>query len=136
MMRAIERVVMTAMGSICVLGSATAAQLTGTEIQELISGNSVYLQLTTSVTGTQGPGIIYYDELGMALFKTPRGIIWHGKWKIEGNTACVNWEESPHNPCAMYDRRGDTLTTVNVDTDVTRGKVTKIVPGNAEKLTP
>jgi hypothetical protein len=135
-MRAIERVVMAAIGSICLLGSATAAQLTGGEIQELISGNSVYLQLTTSVTGTQGPGIIYYDELGMALFKTPKGTIWHGKWKIEGNTACIDWEESSHNPCAKYDKRENTLTTINVDTGVTRGEVTKIVQGNAEKLTP
>jgi hypothetical protein len=43
-MRAIKRVVMTAVGSICLLGSATAAQLTGAEIQELVSGNSGYLQ--------------------------------------------------------------------------------------------
>jgi hypothetical protein len=135
-MRAIECVAMTAIGSICLLGSAAAAQLTGAEIQELISGNSVYLQLTASVTGTQGQGIIYYDSLGTALFKTPEGVIWHGTWKIEGNTACINWKESPRNPCAKYDKRGNSLTTINVATGIARGKVTKIVPGNAEKLTP
>jgi hypothetical protein len=42
---------MTAIGLICLLGSATAAELTGAEIQELISGNSVYLELTASITG-------------------------------------------------------------------------------------
>jgi hypothetical protein len=135
-MRAIERVVMTAVSSICLFGSATAAQLTGTQIRELISGNSVYLQLTPSVTGTPGQGIIYYDTLGTVLFKTPKGVIWHGTWKIEGNTACINWKESSHNPCAKYDKRGDILTTINVGTGVTRGEVTKIVPGNAGKLTP
>jgi hypothetical protein len=135
-MRAIERVAVTAIGSICLLGSAAAAQLTGAEIQELISGNSVYLQLTASITGTQGEGIIYYDTLGIALFKTPKGVIWHGTWTIEGNTACINWKESPHSPCAKYDKRGDTLTTINVATGVTRGKVTKIVQGNVEKLIP
>lgn len=135
-MLAIERAVMTAIGSICFLSSAVAAQLTGIEIRELISGSSVYLQLTASITGTQGQGIIYYDSLGTALFKTPKGVIWHGTWKIEGNTACIKWKESPHNPCAKYDKRGDTLTTINIATGVARGKVTKIVPGNAEKLTP
>jgi hypothetical protein len=135
-MRAIECVFMTAIGSICLHGSATAAQLTGTEIQELISGNSVYLRLTPSVTGTQGPGIIYYDTLGTVLFKTPKGVIWHGTWKIEGNKACINWKETSHNPCAKYVKRGDTLRTINVGTGVTRGEVTKIVPGNADKLTP
>jgi hypothetical protein len=135
-MRAIERIVMTAIGSICMLGSATAAELTGAEIKELISGNSVYLELTASITGAAGPGIIYYDSLGTALYKTPKGAIWHGKWKIEGNTACTDWKESPHNPCTKYDKRGDKITIVNVATGIARGKVTKIVPGNAEKLVP
>jgi hypothetical protein len=135
-MRAIERVVVAAIAWICMLGSGMAAQLTGVEIQELISGNSVYLQLTAAITGTQGQGIIYYDSLGTALFKTPKGVIWHGTWKVEGNTACIDWKESRHNPCAKYDKRGDILTTINVGTGVTRGKVTKIVPGNAEKLAP
>jgi len=134
-MRVVVRVLI-AIGSICLLGSAAAAQLTGAEIQELISGNSVYLQLTASITGTQGQGIIYYDELGTALFKTPKGAIWHGTWKIEGNRACINWKEARHSPCTKYDKRGDTITTINVATGIARGKVTKIVPGNAEKLTP
>jgi hypothetical protein len=47
---------MTAIGSICLLGSAKAADLTGVKIQELISGNSVYLELTASITGAEGSG--------------------------------------------------------------------------------
>jgi hypothetical protein len=136
MMRVVERVVMTAIGSICLLGSATAAELTGAEIQELISGNSVYLELTTSITGAEGSGIIYFDSLGLALYKTPKGVIWHGTWKIEGDTVCTDWKESPHNPCTKYDKRGDIITIVNVATGIARGKVTKIISGNAEKLTP
>ena len=135
-MRGIERVTVTAMASICMLGSTMAAELTGEEIRKLISGSSLYLELAASNRGTQGLGIIYYDPLGAALYKTPEGVIWHGKWKIVGNTACINWKESPHNPCTKYDKRGDTIATVNVATGVTRAKVTKIVPGNAEKLTP
>jgi hypothetical protein len=135
-MRVVERVLMTAIGSISLLGSATAAQLTGAEIQELISGNSVYLQLTASITGAQGQAIIYYDSLGTALYKTPKGVIWHGTWKIEGNMVCINWKEAPRSACTKYDKLGDTLTTINVAPGVGRGKVTKIVSGNAEKLTP
>ena len=112
------------------------ADLTGSEIRELISGRSVYLELTASIMGDAGPGVIYYDLLGTVLCKTPKGVIWHGTWKIEGNTACTDWKESPKNPCTRYDKRGDTITTVNVATGVAHGKVTKIVPGNAEMLTP
>jgi hypothetical protein len=134
--RVVERVVMTAIGSICLLGSATAADLTGAEIHELISGNSVYLELTASITGAEGSGIIYFDSLGLALYKTPKGVIWHGTWKIEGNAVCADWKESPHNPCTKYDKRGDKITIVNAATGVARGKVTKIISGNAEKLAP
>jgi hypothetical protein len=136
MMRAIERVVVATIGSICMLGSAMAAELTGNEIKELISGNSVYLELTASITGSEGSGIIYFDSLGTALYKTPKGVIWHGTWKIQGNSVCTDWKESPHNPCTKYDKRGDTIMAINVAAGVARGKVTKIVQGNAEKLTP
>jgi hypothetical protein len=129
-------VAMTAIASVCMLCSATAAELTGAEIKNLISGKSVYLELTASITGSQGQGIIYYDSLGTALYKTPKGVMWHGVWKIEGNTVCTDWKESPNNPCSKYDKHGDTITIINVATGVSRGKVTKIVPGNAEKLTP
>ena len=97
-MRAIGRVVVAAIGSSCMLGSATAAELTGAEINELISGNSVYLELTASITGAEGSGIIYFDSLGLALYRTPKGVIWHGTWEIKGNTVCTDWKESPHNP--------------------------------------
>ena len=136
MRAAIKCVVTTAIGSICLLGSATAAELTGAEIKDLISGKSVYLELTASITGTQGQGIIYYDPNGTALYKTPKGVMWHGTWKIDGNTACTDWKEQANNPCTKYDKQGDTISTINVATGVARGKVTKSVPGNAEKLTP
>jgi len=135
-MCAIKRVATTTIGSICMLGSAAAAELTGAEIKDLISGKSLYMELTASITGTQGPGIIYYDPNGTALYKTPKGVLWHGTWKIEGNTACTDWKESPNNPCTKYDKQGETITSINAATGVARGKVTKIVPGNAEKLTP
>jgi hypothetical protein len=118
------------------LGSATAAELTGAEIKDLFSGNTTYLELTASITGTQGSAVMYYDPNGTVLYKTPKGVMWHGTWKIEGNTACIDWKEASNNPCSKYDKQGDTITPINVATGVARGKVTKIVPGNAEKLTP
>jgi hypothetical protein len=129
-------IVMSAIASVCMLGPATAAELTGAEIKDLISGKSVYTELTASITGTQGLGIIYYDPNGTALYKTPKGVMWHGTWKIEGNTACTDWKESPNNPCTKWDKQGDTITSINVATGIARGKVTKIVPGNAENLAP
>jgi len=136
-MRNIKHVVITAIGAVCLVGSAAAADLTGAEIKDLIAGKSVYLELNaTSVTGTPGQGVIYYAPDGTALYKTAKGVMWHGTWVIKDNTACTDWKESPNNPCTRYDKQGDTTSIVNVATGQARGKVLKTAPGNAENLAP
>jgi subtilisin family serine protease len=134
-MRAIKCVGITAIGSICMLGSAMADEFTGAQIKDAIMGKSVYLETTAaSSTGTAGQGVIYYDPNGTALFKTPKGVVWHGTWKIEGNTACIDWKEKPNNPCVKYDKQGDTTSIIDAPTGHVRAKVTKIAAGNAENL--
>jgi len=59
-----------AIGSGFLIGSATAAEMTGAAIKELISGKTVYLELTSV---TNGKGVIYYDAKGTLLYKTPKG---------------------------------------------------------------
>ena len=135
-MRIIERAAIAAVGSVCLIGSAAAAELTGAEIKDLISGKSVYLELTASITGTSGSGVIYFDPNGTALYKTPKGVMWHGTWTIKDNTSCTDWKEAANNPCSKYDKQGDTISQINVATGVARGKVVKSVAGNAENLAP
>jgi len=129
-------VVIAAIGSSCLIGSATAAEMTGAEIKELVSGKTVYLDLTASVTGTNGTGVIYYDANGTLLYKTPKGVMWHGTWTINDNTACNDWKEMPNNACSKYDKQGDAVSIINVQTGQTRGKIVKTAPGNAENLAP
>jgi hypothetical protein len=137
MRAAIKRVVTTAIATICMLGSAAAAELTGAEIKELISGKSLYLETTSaSVTGTPGQGVLYYAADGTALYKTPKGGMWHGTWKIVGNTTCTDWKEAPNNPCVKYEKQGDTTSIVHAATGQTRAKVLRIAAGNAENLAP
>jgi hypothetical protein len=83
-----------------------------------------------------GQGVIYFDANGTALNRTPKGVMWHGTWTIKENTVCVDWKESPNNPCTKYDKTGDTITSINVATGLVRSKVTKTADGNAEKLAP
>ena len=132
-----QYVVMSTIASACMLGSATAAELTGAEIKELITGKSVYLETTgASVTGTSGQGVIYYAADGSALYKTPKGVMWHGKWIIKDNNACIDWKEKPNNGCVKYDKQGDATNIIDAATGQTRAKVSKIAAGNAENLTP
>jgi hypothetical protein len=135
-MRSIKYLVIAA-AAFSVISSAMAAELTGAEIKDLISGKSVYLDLTgASATGASGQGVIYYAPDGSELYKTSKGATWHGNWSIKGNTLCNDWKEAPNNPCTKYDKQGDTITVVIATTGQVRGKVLKIVPGNAENIKP
>lgn len=121
-------------GSAFMIGSVTAADMTGAQIKELISGKSVYLENTAASTGGIGQGVIYYAADGSSLFKTAKGPIQHGTWTIKGDTVCNDWKEQPNNPCSRYDKQGETITVVNVATGQPRGKIMKIVAGNSEKI--
>jgi hypothetical protein len=126
-----------ALVSLCLAGSASATELTGAEIMSMILGNTVYLETTVaSGTGTAGQGIIYYAVNGSALYKTPMGITWHGTWFVKDNLACHDWKEAPNNPCSKYDKQGDTLSLINIETGMIRARIVKIAPGNVEGLAP
>jgi hypothetical protein len=125
------------LGSLCPIGFAAAAELTGAEIKSMISGNTVYLETTVaSGTGTPGQGVIYYSVNGSALYKTPMGVMWHATWFIKDNMACHDWKEVPNNPCSKYDKQGDTISLINSETGMIRARIMRITPGNAEALTP
>jgi hypothetical protein len=126
-----------AAGAVGLIGSAFAADMTGAEIKAFLSGKTAYLETTAaSATGTPGQGVIYWAEDGTALYKTPTGAIWHGKWEIKGNTLCADWRERPNNPCTRYDKTGDTISVLDTVSGQTRAKIVKTAPGNAEKLAP
>ena len=136
-MHPINRIALTAIASSLVLGSAMAADLTGAEIKDLITGKSVYLETTAaSVTSTPGHGVIFYSADGNALYKTPKGVMWHGTWAIKDNTNCSNWKEVGKVACSKYDVQGETISLINPENGLVRAKILKTAPGNAEKLAP
>jgi hypothetical protein len=136
-MLTVARAAIVAAGAVGLIGSAFAADMTGAEIKAFLSGKTAYLETTAaSATGTPGQGVIYWAEDGTALYKTPTGAIWHGKWEIKGNTLCADWRERPNNPCTRYDKTGDTISVLDTVSGQTRAKIVKTAPGNAEKLAP
>jgi hypothetical protein len=122
----------------CLLaGPAVAAELTGAEIKDAMSGKTLYIETTAaSVTGTPGKGTLYYAADGSALYKTPSGALWHGTWAIKDNTICTNWKENPNTGCSKWDKQGDAISIINSATGQVRGKIVKIASGNAENITP
>ena len=136
-MRAVENAIIITGVVIGLIGSARATEMTGSEIKAFNSGKTVYLETTAaSATGKAGQGVIYWAADGTALYKTPSGAMWHGKWEIKGNTACADWKEKPNNPCVRYDKTGEAVTVLDSLSGQTRAKVVKTAPGNAEKLAP
>jgi subtilisin family serine protease len=124
-----------ALAAVVVPGAAQSAELTITEVKELITGNSVYMELTAaSSSKTPGQGVIYYAADGAALYKTPKNAIWRGSWQIKDNTVCLDWKEAPNNPCTRYEKKGETITFINALTGQVRGKVLSVSTGNTEAL--
>ena len=116
---------------------ANAADMTGAELKALYSGRTIYLETTAaSATGTAGQGVIYWSEDGTALYKTPTGALWHGKWEVKGNTNCTEWKERPGTGCTRVDKTGDVLTIIDVTSGQVRAKIVKTAAGNAETLAP
>jgi hypothetical protein len=136
-MRTIKHIAIGALGSFCLIAPAAAAELTGSEIKDMISGKSVYIETSAgSVTDTAGEGVIYYAPDGSALYKTPKGVMWHGTWAIKDNANCSNWKEVGKVACSKYDMQGETISVIDPENGLVRAKVLKTAPGNAEKLAP
>ena len=137
-MRVIAPAIIVTTGVVGLIATAFAADLTGAEIKALISGKTAYIETTPeSVTGKAGQGAIYWAEDGTALYKTPTGALWHGKWEVKGNTNCTDWKErQPPGPCTRWDKTGDTYTIIDSASGKARAKLVKTAPGNAEKLAP
>lgn len=79
--------------------------------------------------------MIYWAEDGTAPEKTPSGAIWHGTWRIDGNTLCPTWKEKPGTGCVHYDKTGDTVSVAAANGKV-RAKVVKSAASNAEHRGP
>lgn len=136
-MSVVARAIVVTAGVVGLIGSALAADMTGAEIKAFLTGKTIYLETTAaSATGKPGQGVIYWAADGTALYKTPTGALWHGKWEIKGNTACTDWKEKPNNGCVRYDKTGDTVSVLDAVSGQTRAKVVKTAAGNPEKLTP
>ncbi len=136
-MRFIACAIVVSTGVVGLIGSALAVDLTGAEIKAFLSGKTIYLETTAaSASGKAGQGVIYWAEDGNALYKTPTGAMFHGKWEIKGNTNCTAWKESPNTGCVRYDKTGDVVTVIDATSGQARAKVVKSAAGNAEKLAP
>ena len=131
--RAVGAVV--AIAGIFTVQPAFSADLTGPEIQKLLSGTTIYLEFATDnpVTGGGG-GVMAYTTDGKVSTKFPNGSSLKGTWVVKDNTSCITWDGQPPAPCTRFDKTGEVITSINTASGKPRGKITKTAPGNPEKL--
>jgi hypothetical protein len=83
-----------AVASVCLIGPAMAAEMTGAELKDFHSGKTIYSETTAaSASGTSGQSVLYFAPDGTVLYKTPKGAMWHGTWTIKGNLICNDWKD-------------------------------------------
>lgn len=134
-MRALQAFIIITSGAIG--GAALAADLSGADIKDMLTGKTVYLETTTaSASGQAGQIVIYWGADGTALYKTPSGTMMHGTWEIKGNTNCTVWKERPNVGCTRYEKTGDTVTVFDATSGQVRAKISKTASGNADNLAP
>jgi hypothetical protein len=116
---------------------AIAADMSTDELRQFLIGRTYYLETTAGGTLAQsGQAILYFAPEGGVINRVPSGKIQQGAWTIKDNTVCVVWKDLPPNPCSRYDRQGDLVTVINVQTGQPRGKIIKSADGNVEGLKP
>ena len=136
-MRSVSSAIIVTTGVVGLIGSALAADMTGAEIKAFLTDRTTYLETTTaSATGEVGQGAIYWATDGTALFKTPTGPVFHGKWEIKASTICIDWKERPSMGCVRYDKTGDVVTAIDIASGEARARIVKTALGNAENLVP
>jgi hypothetical protein len=124
-------------GTIGLITTALAAEMTGADITAYLSGKTAYIETTVaSGSGAAGQAVIYWASDQTARYKTPSGAMMHGTWETKGNTLCPQWRERPNTGCIRFEKTGDAVTAFDAKSGELRAKILKTAPGNAEKLAP
>jgi len=106
-------------------------QFTGTQLDALMTGNTVYLQEPNS----GGDIVLWYGADGTAMARLPSGGLLDGTWAVKGDLSCIKWSYAPNNDsCSKLVRSDGGIVLLENGTDRLLGTVTKIVPENIENL--
>ena len=118
------------------IASAEDVALTGSQLETLLTGNTVYLAVPPGGPGGPDGGVapVKYGADGSAAARLLAGMTLVGTWRMEGDHYCVDWENGPQNSCTRMVRNGDVITLVDIAAEESRGTVEMIRPGNPEGL--
>ncbi len=127
-------------GLLMILGAnAKAAETTmnGLQLDALLTGNTVYIDIPAG-TPAGGPdgGVapVRYGEDGSVSAALPNGVTLVGRYAIDGEKYCVDWDNGPQNSCTTIVKTPVGMMMLDAGKKEPRGQVNRIVPGNPENL--
>lgn len=117
-------------------GALADGALTAPQLDMLITGNTLYVQVPAGAPGAPDGGTapIFYSTDGAAAARLPAGLTLVGTWAMEGNRYCIDWDNGPKNSCSQLSRTKSGFVILDVKEQAPRGVVTHIAVGNPENL--
>lgn len=119
-------------------GSAARAEepVTAEQLKTLITGNTLYVEIPAGAPGAPDGGTapIYYAGNGSAAALLPSGLKLVGRWALEEDQYCIDWDNGPKNSCTQLIRREQGFVVMDANLGEPRGIVTRFSTGNPENL--
>lgn len=119
-----------------IAGTAQAATLDNTQLDGLLTGNTLYLDIPAGNPALPEGGTVpfLFAANGKAAAKLNSKLTLIGSWSIGDNRYCVDWDNGPKNSCTVVEKRADGIALLDASNGEMRGTVNRIVPLNPENL--
>lgn len=135
-----QQKIMMMMGILLGLSVHTQAAdttMSGPQLEALLTGNTVYIEIPAG-TPAGGPdgGVapVRYGTDGSVAAALPSGAKLVGRYAINGEQYCVDWDNGPQNSCTSIVKSPAGMMMFDAGKKEPRGAVNRIVPGNPENL--
>ncbi|WP_342077949.1 hypothetical protein [Yoonia sp. SS1-5] len=124
--------------ALAITGSTAMADvtMTGAQINALINGNTLYVEIPAGAPGAPhgGTAPVFYATDGAAAALLPAGLKLVGTWALDGDSYCIDWNNGPKNSCTTLVRNADGFAVIDASKGEPRGIVRQIATGNPENL--
>lgn len=108
--------------------------MNGQQIDGLIRGSTVYMQLAEESPHGVGELAFHFGEDGRAAARMPDGKVRTGVWRIDGNLYRVDWDGGLQNSGSTLTKANGSIVVRNAADGAIRSTINKIVPGNVDGL--
>lgn len=124
------------MTTLLATSTANAAVLNDVQLDGLLTGNTLYLNIPAGGPALPDGGIVpfKYGSDGSSSARLSPSLTLLGTWTIRSDHYCVDWENGPKNSCTKIEKTPSGMNLIDKASGEIRGTVDRIVPGNPENI--